>query len=189
MAIYQFHLVAIPREGIIKFLGEKPNKIEVGKERRTDFFLNNEKGDKLDDFENLQHKCWSIAEVNSNKIINEIDNKLERASWGNDETSNNWKTETNEIDNDAWISTTKKSNQIEEFAFRVDLRQPKLKFLMEMIVLAKENDLIFIDGKGNLIEAEFDEILEFIKESNAYKFVESPTKFLNGLEQGEIEIE
>lgn len=187
MAIYQFYIATIPKKGVIQHFGKIPDKLEVDFQKRTENYLNDE--DEFDYFEFIQHKCWEIAKVNSEEIINQIDQKLNRANWGNDKESNNWKTETNEVDNDAWILINPEQNQIMEFTFQADLRQPKLKFLMEMIELSKEKELLLIDRKGNLVEPEIENVIELIKKSNALKFVENPINFLTDLEKGEIEIE
>lgn len=182
-------MAAIPKKGIVEYFGVIPEKLEVYFEKKTEAFLDHEIEDEFDYFEFIQHKCWHIANVTPSDIIKEIDQKLDRANWGNDKTSNNWKTETNEVDNDAWILINENLNQIEEFTFRADLRQPKLKFLIEMVQLAKEKELLLIDRKGNLVEPEIETVFELIGKSNAGKFVDNPTNFLTDLEEGTIEIE
>lgn len=187
MAIYQFYIATIPKKGVIQHFGKIPDKFEVDFQKRTEFFFNDE--DEFDYFEFIQHKCWKIAEVNSREIIKQIDQKLNRANWGNDKESNNWNTETKEEDNDAWVLTNSEQNQIVEFTFRADLRQPKLKFLNEMIELSKEKELLLIDRKGNIVEPEMAKVIELIKKSDALKFVENTIKFLSNLEKVEINTE
>jgi hypothetical protein len=182
-------MAAIPKKGIVEYFGMIPEKLEVDFEKRTEEFLDNEIEDEFDYFEFIQHKCWHIANVAPSEIIKEIDQKLQRANWGNDKTANNWKTETTEVDNDAWILINENLNQIEEFTFRADLRQPQLRFLTEMVQLAKEKELLLIDRKGNLIEPEIENVIELIGKSNAGKFVNNPTNFLTDLAEGKIEIE
>lgn len=187
MAIYQFYIATIPKKGVTQHFGKIPDKLEVDFRKRTEIFSNDE--DEFDYFEFIQHKCWKVAEVNSREIIKQIDQILDRANWGNDQESNNWKTKTKEIDNDAWILTNSEQNQVVEFTFRADLRQPKLKFLNEMIELSKEKELLLIDRKGNLVEPEMKNVIELIKKSNALKFIENQIKFLKDLEKGSIDIE
>lgn len=187
MAIYQFYIATIPKKGAIQHFGKIPDKFEVDYQKRTENFLNDE--DEIDYFEFIQHKCWKIAEVNSREIIEQIDQKLNRANWGNDKEANTWKIETKEVDNDAWVLTNSEQNQIVEFTFRADLRQPKLKFLNEMIELSKEKELLLIDIKGNVVEPEMAKVIELIKKSDALKFVENPIKFLSDLEKDEISTE
>jgi hypothetical protein len=187
MAIYQFYLATIPRKGIISYYGKIPNKLEVDFRKRTENLLNQE--DEFDYFEFIQHKCWAIAKVDSKQIINQIDQTLDRANRGNDRESNNWKTETTEVDNDAWILTNPEQTQIKEFTFQADLREVKLKFLMQMIELSKEKELLLIDRKGNLIEPIIEKVFELIQQSNAIKFIKNPNEFLTDLEQGENEVE
>ncbi len=188
MAIYQFNLVIIPKKGVLKYFGEIPDRLEVDFQKRTENFLNEGTEGEFDYFEFIQHKCWEIANIDPLEIINQMDQKLDRANWGNNKEYNNWKTETTEVDNDSWILINSEQNQIKEFTFRADLRQPKLKFLMEMLELAKERELLLIDVKGNLVEPDIENVVELIKKSNALKFIENPIKFLTDLEKGEIDI-
>lgn len=189
MAIYQFYIATIPKKGIIEFFGKVPKKLKVDFKKRTENFLNDDIEDEFDYFEFVQNKCWNLAKINSQEIISQLDQILERADWGNDKESNNWKTQNEDIDNDAWILTNADQNQILEFTFRVDLRQSELKFLIEMIELSKENELLFIDNKGILVEPKIENVMQLIKNSNALKFIENPNKFLKDLGEGIIEIE
>jgi hypothetical protein len=188
MAISQFYLVAIPKEGIIEYFGEIPTKLEVGFNKRTENFLNGNE-EEFDYFEFIQHKCWSLSKINSNEIIDHLDQKLPRANWGNESESNKWKNETEDFDNDAWILTCKETSQIIEFTFRADLRQHDLKFLIEMIKLSKTMKLLLVDIKGNLVQPEIGSVFELVRKSNALRFVEDPRKYLTDLEKGEVEIE
>lgn len=189
MAIYQFYLATIPKKGIAEFFGKIPHKLEVDFHKRTEDFLNNKIADNFDYLESIQHKCWSIAEIDSSEIIKELDQKLDRANWGNDKDSNNWKTKTEHVDNDAWVLTDEKKIQILEFTFRADLRQPQLKFLVEMIELAKKNEFLLMDRKGSLIEPEIKNVFELIMKSNALEFVKNPINFLTDLAEEKIKIE
>lgn len=183
MAIYQFYAAVFPKKGIVEYFGEIPNKLETNFQTRTENFLNFQCEDESDYFEFIQHKCWDFVETNAEEIISQIDQKLDRATWGNDKDSANWKTATEDVDNDAWILKNQEQNQIMEFTFRADLRQPKLKFLTEMIEIAKGNDLLLMDEKGNLVEPEIQKVFELIEKSNAYKFVTNPLEFLEGLHE------
>lgn len=189
MAIYQFYLAVIPKVGIEKYFGKIPKKLQVDFQMRTENFLNEESDEKFDYIDYIKHKCWELAKVNSIEIINLIDQKLDRADWGNDKESNNWKTEAKEVDNDAWIFTHLQNNQIIEFTFRADLREPKLKFLIEMIELSKSEEFLLVDNKGNLVKPEIGNVIELVKKSNALRFVENPINFLSDLEEGKIELE
>jgi len=189
MAIHQFYLTAFPRKGIIEQFGDVPSKLEVDFNKRTENFLENEFNDEIDYLEELMQKCWLFFEPNPKEIITQIDKKLERENWGNDNTSNKWKTETNNSDNDAWLLTNNEITKIEEFTFRADLRQKNLKFLKEMIDLAKNYDLILMNSKGNLSEPKMNEIGKLIEDSNAFRYVTNPIKFLSDLNEGKIIIE
>lgn len=187
MAIYQFFMAAIPQKGARQHFGKIPDKLEIDFQKRTEDILGEE--DEFDYFEFVQHQCWKLAKINSKAIINQIDQKLNRANWGNDKESNNWKTQTNGVDHDAWILINPEKNQIKEFTFRADLRQSKLQFLIEMVELAKDNALLLIDRKGNVVEPKIKEVIKLIKQSNALRFLEDPIQFFTDLESGKIEME
>lgn len=168
MAIYQYYLAVIPKEGIEK----KHNLIprEIGVSTETGFF------------ESDAELYWKEIEKNADEIISKIDLIAQRANWGNSETSYNWKTYSEKVDNDAFISLDKKSFTITEFSFRADLREKGFAFLKNMIELGKENEWIFMDRKGKLMEADFEEIKSSIKNSDAHRFLIDPIKFLENLE-------
>ncbi len=190
MALYQFFLAIIPKKGIVEYFGEIPKKIEVDFQKRTEFFLNEEIEDEFDYFEFIQQKCWQLSNIESKEMISRIDQKLDRASWGDKNSSLNiWKTETEYVDNDACILINEERSQIEGFTFRADLRQPKLKFLIDMVELSKEKELLLIDRKGNLVEPEIEDVIGLIKKSNALRFLENPIKYLTDLGEGKIQIE
>ncbi|WP_313386022.1 hypothetical protein [Chishuiella sp.] len=52
-----------------------------------------------------------------------------------------------------------------------------------MIKLAKDNEWLFIDKSGLLINPNSKELKKSILNSNAYKFLENPHNFLDDLEK------
>ena len=75
-----------------------------------------------------------------------------------------------------------KSLTITEFSFRADLRENGFTFLKNMIELGKENDWMFMDRKGKLMKANFEEIKESIRNSDAHSFLKNPIEFLENLD-------
>lgn len=175
MAIYQYYLTFIPKIGLLKKYEVIPNQIEIGQE--TEYFEAN-----TDEY-------WELAQVNFHEIKVGIDKIIEKANWGNDNDSFNWKTYKNEIDNDAWMSINPETEKIIELSFRADLREPNLKFLLGMLELANTYKMMLMDRKGNLLNPNFDELKPFIKMSNTFKFIENPEKFIDDLHNGKINIE
>jgi hypothetical protein len=175
MAIYQYYLAFIPKIGLLKKHEVIPNQNEIGKE--TEYFEAN-----TDEY-------WELAQVNFQEIKVGIDKIVEKANWGNDIDSFKWKTDKDGIDNDAWMLINAETEKIIELSFRADLREPNLKFLHEMLELAKTNKMMLMDRKGNILNPEFDEIKTYIKMSNPFKFIENPEKFIDDLHNGNINIE
>ncbi len=163
MAVYQYYLGVIPKQGV----DDSINKIDVSTE--TGYF------------ESDAEMYWKDVDINVDDIVSKIDLIIERANWGNDKTSINWKTYTDEVDNDASIFLDEKTLTIKEFSFRADLREQDLMFLKNMIALGKENEWLFFDIKGKLMKPDIEEIKISIRNSNAYSFLNDPIKFLENI--------
>lgn len=164
MAVYQYYLEVVPKDGVLKIHTSKPVTIRVNTE--TGFFESN------------TEIYWKELEVKTDDIISKIDKIVKRANWGNDATSFNWKTYTEKLDNDAVIYLDAESLMITKFSFRADLRENRLKFLMDIIELGKQYNWLFMDRSGKLMNPDFEEVKVSIKDSNAYSFLKDPIKFL-----------
>ena len=169
MAVYQYYLAVVPKQGIENRHDSIPDEIGVSTE--TGYF------------ESDAEIYWKEVDIYSDKIVSKIDLIVKRANWGNDKTNLNWKTYSDEIDNDASIYLDKESLTIREFSFRADLREKNLKFLKKMIELGVENEWLFFDRKGKLMKPDFEEIKKSIRNSNAYSFLEDPIKFLENIDK------
>lgn len=168
MAIYQYYLAVVPKQGIEKKHNTIPN--EIGVSTKTGFF------------ESEAEIYWKEVEMKLDNIISKIDLIVKRAKWGNDETTISWKTYTEQIDNDAEIYLDKESLTIRDFSFRADLREKDFTFLKNMIELGKENGWLFIDRKGKLMKPDFQEIKNSILNSDAHSFLKNPIKFLENID-------
>ncbi len=168
MAVYQYYLAVIPKQGVEKKHDSIPN--ETGVSTETGFF------------ESDAEIYWKEADIKANDIVSKVDLIVKRANWENDKTRINWKTYTDEVDNDAAIYMDEKSLIIREFFFRADLREKDLKFLKNMIELGKENKWLFFDRKGKRMKPDFEEIKCSIRNSNAYSFLRDPIKFLETID-------
>ncbi len=192
MAIYQFNLTAIPRKSILEKYGKIPDMLKVDYEERKEHYNKSKEGtiNELDIFTDaLTQDWWSKIEIDISKLVARIDNYVNRADWGNDEFSFNWKTYSDKVDNDANLSLNEENGKIEELNFRADLRENELTFLKNMILLARDNDWLLMDVKGNLSEPQIEEVKKIIKISNCYRFLTNPEKFFDDLESGKIKIE
>ena len=144
MAVYQYYLAVVPKDGIEKIHNLIPNKIRVSVE--TGFFESDAK------------LYWQEIEKKVDGIVSKVDLIITRSNWVNDGKSYNWKTYSEFVDNDASIYLDNESLTIREFSFRADLRETDFTFLKKMIELGKENYWMFMDRNGNLMNADFDEI-------------------------------
>ena len=133
-------------------------------------------------FESDAELYWKEIEEKADRITPKIDSIVKRADWGNDKTSFNWKTYTETLDNDAFMGLDEKTLSITEFTFRADLRENEFTFLKNMIELGKENNWMFMDRKGKLMNADLEEIKSSIRNSDAHSFLKDPIKFLENLD-------
>ncbi len=168
MAIYQYYLAVIPKKGIELIHNFIPNEIGVSTE--TGFF------------ESDAQLYWKEVERKASDIVSRVDTIVNRAKWGNDKTSYNWKTYSEHVDNDASIYIDEATATIREFSFRADLRETGLVFLKNMIAIGKENEWLFMDRKGKLMKPDFEEIKNSIRNSDAYRFLSDPINFLENFE-------
>lgn len=174
MAIYQFYLAVVPRYGLIKKYGKVPDKIKVIKEDEY--------------FESNTQEYWGLTGIEPGEKIEEIDALIKRANWGDDNFNHNWKTYSEELDNDAWLSIDEKTGKIQELSFRADLREKDLKFLKEMLELAIKYDCLLMDTDGSLVSPKWKEVDKLVKESKSHRFLQDPIRYMNDIEQGRINI-
>ena len=167
MAIYQYYLAVVPLEGILKKHKLIPKEIRINTE--TGYF------------ESDAELYWKEINQIADEISPKIDSFIKRADWGNDNTSFNWKTNSKVLDNDAFMGINEKTFSITEFSFRADLREDGFTFLKNMIELGKENNWMFMDRKGKLMNSDFEEIKASIQNSDAHSFLTDPIKFLENL--------
>ncbi|WP_299163182.1 hypothetical protein [uncultured Tenacibaculum sp.] len=168
MAVYQYYLAVIPKEGIQKRHELIPKEIGISTE--TGYF------------ESDAELYWKEIDEKADELIPKIDSIVERADWGNSKTSFNWKTYTETLDNDAFMGLDEITLSISEFSFRADLRENEFTFLKNMIELGKENNWMFMDRKGKLMDADFEEIKDSIRNSNAHSFLIDPIEYLESLD-------
>jgi hypothetical protein len=189
MAIWQFNLTAIPRIGIIEKFGYIPERLHVDFEERKQFARAKKKGE-LDeeDFQlndALIQNWWNSIELQPLEVIHQIDKLAKRADGYGTDLWVCWKTyfDTNDnpLDNDASLVINENTGMIEELNFRADLREKSLTFLIGMVNLAKLYDWLLMDIKGNLSEPEMKEVVKLIVDSDSFKFLQDPKKFLEDL--------
>lgn len=164
MALYQYYLAVIPKQGIEKIHEFIPIEIKVSTE--TGYFESDAK------------IYWTQVMTGADEIVSKLDLIIVRANWSNNKTSFNWKTYTDKVDNVAVIYLDEGSMTIKEFYFRADLRENPLTFLKNMIELGRLNEWMFMDRNGKLMNPNFEEIKLSIMNSTAFKFLSDPIKFI-----------
>ncbi|RZJ79795.1 MAG: hypothetical protein EOO20_26535 [Chryseobacterium sp.] len=77
-------------------------------------------------------------------------------------------------------------NYIQEVSGRLDLRDLTKDIIDLIIVIASNYDCFLMDVKGDVFAPKTQNILNSVKVSNAFKFVENPQKFLSELDNNQI---
>ncbi len=167
MAIYQFYLAVVPREGLMKAYDSLPGKLEPTTE--TGYFVSGTK------------PVWRVAGISAGEIVPSIDAIIQRENWTSSGTNFAWKTSGKDIDHDVWIST--EEDKIIEFSFRIDLRDDSFDFLSNMLSLVESNDWMVMDRDGTLADPNFTSVKYLIKESRNFKFMKNPEAFLRNLDE------
>ncbi|MFN4255754.1 MAG: hypothetical protein ACK4Q5_12185 [Saprospiraceae bacterium] len=190
MAAYQFGLNVIPRKGVLEKFGYVPERLEVDFEERKNYYHLKKDGllKKEGEFKDaLTQDWWSSTELQPIEIIRQIDKIVARRDEHNNCVF--WKTYLfSKLDNDAFMSINAETGKIEELLFRADLGEENLKFLKDMVGLAKEYDWLLMDLNGNLANPEIQGVFRLAKISNAFKFVQNPLGFLADLNNEDIQI-
>jgi hypothetical protein len=184
MAVWQMHLAAIPRKGIVEKLGFIPEKLpiilaenEVLKEKYSlkELIANKNK---------WVEESWYLIDIQPIEIIHQVDKYVKRGNYGSD-LFMNWKTYSEETDNDASLSIDAETGKIKELIFRTDLREKELKFLKNILHLSQLYDWLLVDFEGQIADPNKDDIKHLIQRSNAFKFLENPIKYLTDLNKSE----
>ncbi|WBA42880.1 hypothetical protein [Hymenobacter canadensis] len=110
-----------------------------------------------------------------------MDALLPRAEWG-DSRDVFWKVEDDETDpdHDCHLGLDAEGNFVEEFQFRTDLRAPAqaAPFLKATLTQCQQQDLVLLDATGTLLPPQLSELLPFIEQSRAVRFLTNPQAFL-----------
>lgn len=192
MAIYQFNLTAIPKKSTLEKYGRVPEMLKVDYEERKEHYKKSKAGTISDSdtfTDALTQDWWSNIDIDIPELVARIDNYVDRADWGNSTYSFNWKTYTDEVDHDTYLSLNEINGKIKQLTFRADLREKGLTFLKNMLNLSKENDWLLMDVKGNLSAPQMEEVKKIINISNCYRFLSNPEKFFDDLENGIVKLE
>lgn len=192
MAVWQFHLIVIPKKGVIKKYGNVPDTFRAFVD--TDGFRKYAipTKDSMEEGAFSAPNCWNLIEIEPTEIIQQIDKYVKRCKDydDSDDLYVSWKTHVrNVIDNDADLIVNKQTGKIEELSFRADLRDKSLTFLKQMIELAKRYDWLFLDAKGNIANPNMNEVGHLIKISNPFRFLQNPEQFFTDLQDGSLKIE
>ncbi|MBL3549648.1 MULTISPECIES: hypothetical protein [Chryseobacterium] len=171
MAIWQYQLIVIPEKKLLKNNNKIPLRVFSNPNKRS-YYLN--------------FNWWKGAFIDTKLIKEEIGKHVPLRDWSN-ENFFGWKGNTkNNEDNDAFMSVIS-SHEISGFQFRTDLRNRNNieNFLKQMLIICKNNNWLVMNVNGNVFYSDFEVILDDIRKSNAYSFLEDPHVFITKLNERE----
>lgn len=73
---------------------------------------------------------------------------------------------------------------MQELSCRLDLRQIDKGFVGKFLSLATRFDCLLMDRQGRLYEPTIENLFDSIQLSNANRFIDDPTQFLDDLSKG-----
>ena len=98
----------------------------------------------------------------------------ERRSWSEDIRT--WGDE----DGDR-VDLSGTDGKLEEWFVRFDLRHPSFSFLHSIIDLAQRYNGVFVSSRNYVIPPSYTNLLDHIRRSDSFRFVENPEKFFEEL--------
>lgn len=132
MATWQYELRLLPKESLQKYYGSIPRALPVIK--KPDEKIEWWKGINVD-IQDIEARISKVIPIDKN--IDPID-------------AISWKGYEERQDNDVWIDYSEK--ELISFIVRIDYRDPNMKFLKEILQLAKDINAIFVNKSYNTFE-------------------------------------
>ena len=169
MAIYQMYIGLVPKRGLDEPLLVGDQRVETSTASGY--------------FETNVNKVWSRSKVNYLSITEHLDEILERASWGNEEDSNNWKTENDLVDHDAYMEFDPVTGYIKSLSMRVDMRKFGVCLVPKVLKIATNHELMISSRDGVLYSPTKNGFWKMCEGTNTMKFLTRPREFFDELEE------
>lgn len=162
MAVWQFVIDFVPEQFLLNEYGHIPETMLPEHQSQDNFFQ--KLSFKEEDIEACLHP-FGIAETHS---------------W-----SSTFHRYLSEADNDFSIYFDKRTDIITALSCRVDVRQPIESFIYGIVTLAASHDFrLMARGTRQIFEPTVSQLLQAMQQSNAFRFVNDPLKFLDGFSKG-----
>ncbi|RTQ45994.1 hypothetical protein EJV47_22815 [Hymenobacter gummosus] len=180
MAIWQYHLTAIPAAEIRRRFSSVPARLFINHQGWQEYWANIPVGDALPDpaFEDAYTiSWWANARLPAAALAAHLDGILPRAGWG----GLSWKGDlARDEDHDCSVSAHAATGWVEEFQFRTDLRDPTKArtFLTAMLALCQRYHLLLLAEDGALLPATLSEVAPALLASKAARYLTEPAAFL-----------
>ena len=79
------------------------------------------------------------------------------------------------------IDLSGEDGKLEEWFLRIDLRHPSFSFLQAIVGLVQRFDGVFVSSRNYVIPPSYTKLLDHIRRSDSFRFVENPEKFFEEL--------
>ena len=130
-------------------------------------------------FETNLNEFWRRGKTTHYLITKEFDCILERATWGNEKDSNNWKTENQVVDHDAYMQFDPATGHIKSLSMRIDMRKFGVRLVPKVLEIAQNHELMTSGRNGVLYPPTENEFWNMCKGSSTVKFLTKPREFLD----------
>ncbi len=153
MAIWQFHVIVVPEEKILKKYKCIP--------------------DNVNEVEDIQ--SWEGYSLDEFTLVKMSETLKFATSW-----ADNIK-QFGALDKNC-IELFYDNNQLIEISLRLDLRDITIDIIKLVIDFTRQNKALLITNNGHVIKPVIENLIKVIKESDAYSFVKNPKEFLDKFE-------
>lgn len=188
MALYQYILFFIPRTALLERYGEIPAQLEHNAEAWEEYWEQTENFEDEPEFED----AFSIAWWNGSTILaEEVLPFAEKFGALEDWTksSEGFRKYGSSSTHDITVGYDEKTRALEDFSCRLDVGQLNESILKTVIEIARKFDCLLMNSKAEVFEADINELLKRIKDSNAARFIQDPTQFFDDFSSGKVKPE
>ena len=154
MATWQFDLHLLPKERLIGLVGAHPLTISR---------------------ELLEETRWWDGKVDIDLLNADLASFLRQAKSWHPEVATWGEEDGNRID------VVYENDDVVEIFVRIDLRQIDRDFVIGLVRLAQKHECVFVTSTMRVLEPTISNLIKGIEESDAYRFVDDPTSFLESL--------
>ncbi|MGV3612498.1 MAG: hypothetical protein ACO1N0_16185 [Fluviicola sp.] len=188
MALYQYTLFFIPKVALLGRYGELPVQLEHNAEAWKEYWEQTKDFEDEPEFED----AFSIAWWKGSTIhVDEVLPFAEKFGGVQDWTKNSegFRKYGESSTHDITVGYHEITRILEDLSCRLDIGQLNESILKTVIEIALTFDCLLMNSKAEVFEADVNELLKRIKDSNAARFMQDPNQFFDDFSSGKVEPE